>query len=320
MWAKLLITLISASAVHGQQQQQQQQQPDPAAVESCDLFKRTVFEKRVATSFFFSNAPIEYDIVDSCVGSRPLIVDGTPADPKEFPSAARLGYYNMADNKTKWFCGGTLITNRLVLTAGHCLYTDIGPVNIVRLGELEFENDKDDADPEDFGVLRTILHPDYKHPLLYNDIALIRIDRAVTFNVYKHPACLPYDDGESHESFIAIGWGQQKLAGRPSNKLLKVTLKGYGKRCLTDLESNSELPNGYDASTQLCIGSPDSKDTCNGDSGGPVLSYHNKHPCMYNVMGITSSGISCDTPNIPSVYTRVHYYMDWLKQEIAKVK
>ncbi|KAH8381907.1 hypothetical protein KR009_000905 [Drosophila setifemur] len=307
----LLLFSLGISLVLGQN-------PDPAVEQACTLFKRKVFEERVAISFFFPNAPITWETVDSCHGSRPLIVDGTPADSKEFPHAARLGHRN-ANNQIKWFCGGTLISNRLVLTAAHCFYTDNGAVNVVRLGELEFGTDEDDAEPEDFGVLRSIVHPDYSDPALYNDIGMVRLDRAVNFSLYKHPACLPFEDGEGQDKFIAIGWGQKAFAQAESNKLLKVQLRNYKDRCLTTTERNEELPNGFNASSQMCIGSPDSKDTCNGDSGGPVLAYHKGYPCMYHVMGITSVGVFCDTPDIPSAYTRVHYYLDWIKRELAKV-
>ncbi|XP_017041865.1 serine protease snake [Drosophila ficusphila] len=306
----LLIFILTSSLVGSQT-------PDPAAQLACTKFKQHVFEERVAISFFFADAPVTYETVDSCHGSRPLIVDGTPAEPKEFPHAARLGHRD-ANNKTKWFCGGTLISNRLVLTAAHCFYSEHGAVNVVRLGELEFDTDQDDAEPEDFGVLALKPHPQYKNPELYNDIGIVKLDREVKFNRYKHPACLPFDDGEQHEAFIAIGWGQKKFAQKESKKLLKVQLQGYGDRCVSSTDANDELPRGYDAPSQLCIGSKDNRDTCNGDSGGPLLVYHKDYPCMYHVMGITSAGIGCSTPDIPSPYTRVHYYLNWIKGELAK--
>lgn len=292
------------------------QDPDPVVKDACTLYKQTVFEERVPVSFFFPNAPVTWETIDSCQGSRPLIVGGKPADPKEFPHMARLGNRN-SDNKTNWFCGGTLISNRLILTAAHCLYSEVGAVNVVRLGELDFASDTEDAQPEDFGVRNATEHPDFKHRMLYNDIAILELDRPVNFSVYKHPACLPFDDGHRHDNFIAIGWGHKKFAGKESTKLLKVNLNNFENRCgaVSDID---ELPNGYDVNTQLCVGSTESKDTCNGDSGGPLLIYHEKFPCMYHVMGITSLGIDCDTPNVPSLYTRVHHYLDWIKQQMAR--
>jgi len=192
-----------------------------------------------------------------------------------------------------------------------------GAVNVVRLGELDFASDIEDAQPEDFGVRNITEHPDFTHGLLYNDIAILELDRPVNFSVYKHPACLPFDDGHRHDNFIAIGWGHKKFAGKESTKLLKVNLNNFENRCgaVNDID---ELPNGYDVNTQLCVGSPESKDTCNGDSGGPLLIYHEKFPCMYHVMGITSLGFGCDTANVPSVYTRVHHYLAWIKEQMAK--
>ncbi|XP_016952777.1 serine protease snake [Drosophila biarmipes] len=291
---------------------------DPDIVKTCTSYKKSVWEETSEFSFLIENAPIIYKTLDKCTSYAPLVIGGGPALPKEFPHAARLGHRE--DNgEVEWFCGGTLISNLHVLTAAHCLYSPQGSVNIVRLGDLEFDTNNDDADPEDFTVKNFTIHPGYNHPAIYNDIAVVRLGKPVTFNEYKHPACLPFVDGRSVGSFIAIGWGQLEIVPRTENKQLqKVKLYNYKTRCSMTADKNEELPEGYNATTQLCIGSSEHKDTCNGDSGGPVLIYHKDYPCMYHVMGITSIGVACDTPDLPAMYTRVHFYLDWIKQQLAE--
>ncbi|XP_017084097.1 serine protease snake-like [Drosophila eugracilis] len=245
------------------------------------------------------------------------VVGGNPAPPKKYPMAARLGHVNPLENDTKWFCGGTLISHRVVLTAAHCFYSDVGSVNIVRLGELVFDSNTDDAEPEDYEVLESKAHPDFRYPVLYNDIGIVRLRKHVTFSVYKMPACLPLNNGEQLSFFTAIGWGQTEYDNfEPSKELMEVRLRNYNRSCRETTYPNEDLPEGYKAQSQLCIGYPGHRDTCNGDSGGPLLIAHTGNGCKFQVMGITSVGIACDTPNVPSLYTRVHSFQDWIIKEI----
>jgi len=69
---------------------------------------------------------IIYDIIFILVKAhRTVVVGGTPAPPQKFRMAARLGHHSSIGNQTKWFCGGTLISNQVVLTAARCFYSDV---------------------------------------------------------------------------------------------------------------------------------------------------------------------------------------------------
>lgn len=65
--------------------------------------------------------------------------------------------------------------------------------------------------------------------------------------------------------------------------------------------------------SQCCAYDPSAKnDACQGDSGGP-LQYFENSSTTATVIGVVSFGISCGTA-LPSVYTRVAYYLDWIEK------
>lgn len=84
-------------------------------------------------------------------------------------------------------------------------------VRWARLGELNYLTDTDDARPKDYKIVQRVIHPNYKKPMLYNDIALFRLEEDVTFSPYVRPICLnadPYMQSTTPQKVIATGWGQ----------------------------------------------------------------------------------------------------------------
>lgn len=71
-------------------------------------------------------------------------------------------------------------------------------------------------------------------------------------------------------------------------------------------------------SGQLCAGGVQGKDSCAGDSGGPLMTlYPYKVEYYYFLVGVVSFGPTpCGLKNWPGVYTRVSNYVDWIKQNI----
>ncbi|XP_046396317.1 serine protease persephone-like [Ischnura elegans] len=311
---------------------------------------------------------------------RPYIIEGTVAGLGEIPHMAALGYRSTDDNggsMIKWNCGGSLISDRYVMTAAHCTNTAIGPPVVVRLGDLDLAIEDEGGTPIDFSIEKTEQHPDYNLQYRYHDIALVRLSRSVNFTEFICPACLytggpstaerrnganlsnrigEEDGGETSgngsepddalvsrllwngeevgprlndvedlgdKDLYVSGWGATSFPGDDESRssvLLLAKIQPFDfNECNTSLHeaqgrSIHLIPRGVEAEGQLCAGDRNGKkDTCLGDSGGPLQFNGKGTQSLISVAGITSFGLKCGL-SLPAVYTRVSHYVNWIEQ------
>lgn len=82
---------------------------------------------------------------------------------------------------------------------------------------------------------------------------------------------------------------------------------------------NAYWKNKFNPKYQICAGGEKGKDSCNGDSGSPLMKLQkskmtsNKESFYYVLIGMVSYGPpECGTKNRMGVYTRVKGYEEWI--------
>jgi len=250
----------------------------------------------------------------------------------EYPWLVRLEY-TKPNNQKGFHCGGVLINERYVVTAAHCISKVPSTWNLisVRLGEWDAttSRDCDDSlineivcnDPAvDISVEEKIVHESYdaNSKNQHNDIALLRLSRPVKYTNFIKPICLPVDSALRNKNLSDMtmdvaGWGKTETASSSKRKL-KVSIDAYSNAACQRVYSSSNIEI---IDSQICAGGDPGRDSCNGDSGGPLMRLENTGVPHYFLAGIVSFGPrNCGTPDVPGVYTRTSKYIDWIQSKI----
>ncbi|KAM9359684.1 coagulation factor X [Symphorus nematophorus] len=208
------------------------------------------------------------------------------------------------------FCGGTLVSDRWVVSAAHCLEESADHVTI---GDL----DKRRPDPAEqlIKVQKVFVHPHFHSFTFDSDIALLYLAQPVIRGPTAIPACLP----DTHLSTyllqegnhgVVTGWGLTHYLGRSSRFLRKVTLPVVSYKDCTASTIQVITDNMY------CAGYLDvSRDACSGDSGGPmVVNYRG----TWFLTGVVSWGEKCAARGKYGVYTRLGNFLNWIRDTMER--
>ncbi|KAK7084305.1 Transmembrane protease serine 6 [Halocaridina rubra] len=247
---------------------------------------------------------LSYD--DSCRcgqkgGAR--IVGGTNANVNEWPWQAALMY------GTQQFCGGSLINDRYILTAAHCIEGMNANDLTIRLGEHQLSTSRETSHVTR-SVSRIIGHSQYSPGDELNDIALLKLSSPVKVSSSVLPVCMPPElPTYANKVATVTGWGTTSSGGSSSDILKEVEVPVLSNKACQANNYGTAIKD-----TMLCAGQT-GKDSCQGDSGGPLV--FKDGGGNYDQIGVVSWGYGCAASGYPGVYTRVNKYLDWIKDNTA---
>lgn len=221
--------------------------------------------------------------------SQSALLGGTPtsADPEVFA----LLISGQTPGSTS-ICTATLIGEKTLLTAGHCLYTN-AQATIVATNDPSVN---ESAQPKRYRVVQTRVYPGFVPLTLRHDIALAVLDSA--------PGVAPKRLSSA------------KLEGLSGNWLRAV---GYGttdpRKASDGIKRTASLILGEVKSSLFDLASPKAG-ICFGDSGGPAFfTFGDGHERLVGIHSYDATGDCQD-----GVDTRVDSYFEWISTELARLE
>lgn len=239
----------------------------------------------------------------------PPSLEKQEADFGEMPWQAIIFYTN-----NTFRCGASLISDRHLLTAAHCVL-NVRPGDIrIRVGEWQVNAFNEPLPYQDVDVKLISIHPGYKATSQWHDIAIIEMNQKLNFQYNINNICLPFAGitFPPHKRCYVSGWGKNKFDGSYQNILKKVDVPLISHEECEEKLRKTRLGTYFQLHESfLCAGGELGKDACVGDGGGPLICFNDAFQ-SYVQVGITSWGIGCGQKDVPGVYTKVSLFTSWI--------
>lgn len=229
-------------------------------------------------------------------GQASAIVDGSDTTATENPWQVAL-----TSPDGEQFCGGSIVSDRVILTAAHCVEGSPESDISIRAGTTDLTS----SGGQTRGVTAIVEHPKYATGV--GDIAMLVLDRPLDMGGDVQAISLATSaDIDAAETARVTGWG---VVSENSDRTPS-TLQTTDVPLVSDADCGLIEEGNAD---ELCAGGTGT-DSCYGDSGGPLtVSTENGRV----LAGVVSWGEECGGESA-GVYAEVPTFADWVAERIAE--
>jgi hypothetical protein len=199
-------------------------------------------------------------------------------------------------------CSGTLISKNIVITAAHCIYGLKGKLIAVK-NDGSYSN-----------IIGRMPHPNYKNISGGHDIGIYLLDKdLLSKKIYLLESKASFSIINKHKDSLLLGGYGIDEYGSEVNSLAIADQRDISYKATQILGKGFNIDNSIAAGKWVRSENRYSG-ACSGDSGGPLFA---KDKGNYFILGVVSFGsVKCAESGLPTVYSRVGYYYNWINETV----